>query len=195
MFNLFSKPLAAPQNYPRIDKVGIIVGHTAKSPGAVITNGETVTNEYLYNSAVVAELVKNGCLDFYTTRDNGGIQQATRNIIHEEIDLSIELHTNAFNRQAYGCEALYYTQQSKRPAELFCQYFCDFFDRKNRGAKDVVKNGRGVYNLQLLEDIPYAVLVEPFFGDNQREFISVKDYASFLIDFIDRIKYQSTTWR
>ena len=188
----------------RIEKVGVIVGHTAKAPGAriVATDGR-VTSEYEYHKSVMTiALSKQNSLGSLAPmfnelvfRDNIGIAGATNKIIESGVDLSIELHTNASNGNAVGCEAFYYMPNSKSICEYYCELFCERFKRKNRGAKDIKKNGRGVTNLSLLQDIPYSILVEPFFGDNKDEYISKNDYASFLAEFVKSIKLKSLSWR
>lgn len=187
--------------YQQIDKVGLIVGHTKKAPGAkVISTSGNITSEYQYHKSVVEKITgpsivaKEAQFAHIAYRDNHGIEGATREIIKADIDLSIELHTNASNGSASGVEAFYYMPNSKIICDLYCQMFATRFKRKNRGAKDIKKNGRGVTNLSLLQDIPYAILVEPFFGDNQDDYVSVIMYATFLDDFARMIKSESLKW-
>ena len=170
-----------------VRKVGLIVGHTKKSPGANVVS-TIQSSEYFYNRQVAEKLEDIGAVDLVVYRDGIGIAGACKAIVESDVDLSIELHCNAANVLAVGCEALYYTNASKKIATIFCTDLCHEFKRKNRGAKYVVENGRGILNLQLLSDIPYSILVEPFFGDNPNDYIEVEDYVNFLKAFIAKIR-------
>jgi len=197
MFQKSPSPFA-PQ---KIESVGLIVGHSAKAPGAkVISTNGTVSSEYQYHRSVVEKITgpsivaRTAQFAHIAFRDGHGVYGATQEIIKANVDLSIELHTNASSGSASGVEAYYYMPSSKIICDLYCQMFATKFKRKNRGAKDIKKNGRGVTNLSLLQDIPYAILVEPFFGDNQDDYVSVIMYATFLDDFARMIKSESLKW-
>lgn len=194
MISLFTK-IPKVHAHQEIKTIGIIVGHTSKSPGAdVILPSDKKTSEYFYNLAVANELLKRKACDVVVTRDYKGISGATSEIIKAGVDLSIELHCNSANGKAHGVEALYYNKPSITVCDIFCTELSKRFGRKNRGPKYVVTNGRGVSNLQLLSDIPYAIILEPFFGDNKNDYIPHLDYTNFLSETIAKIKIASTMW-
>lgn len=195
MISLFTK---IPKFHPHqeIKTIGIIVGHTSKSPGAVVipSGSGKKTYEYFYNLEVANQLLKRRACDTVVTRDYKGISGATSEIIKSGVDLSIELHCNAANTRAHGVEALYYNSPSQTFATYFCDQLAARFSRRNRGAKYVVTNGRGVSNLQLLADIPYAIIGEPFFGDNVNDYIPQLDYTNFLSELLAKVKVSSQHW-
>ena len=195
MISLFTK-IPKFHNHQEIKTIGIIVGHTSKSPGAaVIPSGSgKKTYEYFYNLEVANKLLKFNVCDTVVTRDYKGISGATSEIIKAHVDLSIELHCNAANTRAHGVEALYYNSPSQTFATYFCDQLAARFNRRNRGAKYVVTNGRGVANLQLLADIPYAIIAEPFFGDNSNDYIPQLDYVGFLSELLAKVKIASQQW-
>ncbi len=194
MLNFFTK-IPKPHAHQEIKTIGIIVGHTMKSPGAKITSdngGES--HEYHYNLTVANALLARKACDVVATRDYRGIQGATTKIIKAGVDLSIELHCNSANGKAHGVEALYYNSASFICCDFFCSELSKRFKRKNRGPKYVVANGRGITNLQLLQDLPYAIIAEPFFGDNKLDYISIQEYTNFMSEFLANVKLASTLW-
>ena len=60
--------------------------------------------------------------------------------------------------------------------------------QKNRGAKDVYVNGRGQKNLETAQKYSkHCILIEPFFGDNQNDYIPARDMARYLTEFINEL--------
>lgn len=107
-------------------------------------------------------------------------------------DISIELHTNAFNQKAKGCQVnvLSNDPESLKIARKFSEMFCAKFNRVKRDTDGVVEMGRqerGIYNLSVVEPLKVAILVEPFFGDNKNDYVSVEEYVAFLKDFIESL--------
>lgn len=175
-----------------IRKVGLIVGHSKRSPGAIVkVPGYPNTTEYEYNQIVAQYLLDNHVVKYVEYRDNGGIIGATQRMVAHGVDLSVELHCNSHDKPAYGVEALYITTQSFYAADFFCRKFATYFKRKNRGAKKISQANRGYQNLNLMRKVPYAILVEPFFGSNPEEFIPQIVYAKFLDNFIKDISESS----
>lgn len=88
-------------------------------------------------------------------------------------DLVFELHFNAANGSANGCEALYYykNKEAKSICEKFCKEYTSLTGTRNRGAKplkDTTQRGFGfVFN-----QVPTAIILEPFFGDNKQDSLS-----------------------
>ena len=85
----------------------------------------------------------------------------------KDYDLVIELHFNAANGSANGCEALYYytNTQTRRISDLFCIEYTNITETRNRGSKplkDTTQRGFGF----VFSQKPNAIILEPFFGDN-----------------------------
>lgn len=161
---------------PTGKRVGLIVGHTEADKGAENYNGQI--QEYDYWKEVVKFM---DCPVGF--RDNGGVKGACEQL--GEVDIILELHYNAYNGGAHGCEALYI--DSKELAEKFC-FFMAKKGQKNRGAKDVYVNGRGIKNMEICSR--YAenvILCEMFFGDNKADYIPIQTAREYLEEFIDSL--------
>ena len=175
----------------KIKKVAIIVGHGAGDSGAA---GQG-TNEFAYNSEVakIVESLSNihGKTIKLFWRDSRGIKGVNSDAEKWGGDLTLELHLNSYNGSAVGCEVL---TLKDRPSVLlgqsFARAFCGRFDRVMRnqdGVKELSSSDRGHYSLQLVDDAPPSILVEPFFIDNKKEWIDPKVYASFVVDWLSKL--------
>ena len=168
---------------PNVTSIGLIIGHTKSDKGAAIYNN--AIQEYDYWKEVASKLVldKEFAVGF---RDNGGVKGACEEIkgkLGHKPDIILELHFNAYNGKAKGCEALYI--DSKELAEKFCK-FMEHKGKKNRGAKDVYANGRGIKNMEIASK--YAdnvILTEMFFADNKDDYITIKDATKYLQEFLN----------
>lgn len=102
----------------------------------------------------------------------------------KDYDLVIELHFNGFkdsdgdgDGDASGCECLYF--DGNKTTEVLAKKFCKLVKkhigvetRRRHGAIPVT-NGRGSGFLK--RQIPNALLIEPFFGDNESDCQKIKD--------------------
>ncbi len=173
----------------KIKKVAIIVGHGNGDPGAEGWNG---MSEFSYNSYVAEELfkaVKTKELKIFY-RGEGGIGEVCKRAMNWKGDITIELHLNAFNCKAKGCEVLSLDKDaiSFKPAKDFADKFCKKFSRILRdddGVMEIKKGDRGHYSLSHLDDPAPSILVEPFFIDNKDEWIDTNDYLKFLTSWIE----------
>lgn len=84
----------------------------------------------------------------------------------QDYDLSVQLHLNAFNTKAYGCEAYAYNEEGKKVAERICKKLGTVW--KNRGAE--IKTG--LYWTRKTKN--KAVLIESFFCDNAKDYAKAK---------------------
>ncbi len=168
---------------PKVKTIGLIVGHTEKDKGATIYNG--AIQEYDYWSEVVENLnlEKEYAVGF---RDRNGVAGACSEIrakLGFNPDIILELHFNSYNGEAKGCEALF--TNSKELAEEFC-FFMEKKGQKNRGAKDVYKNGRGIKNMEIAQRYcDNNILIEPFFADNKDDYITIKKMTEYLQEFLN----------
>jgi len=175
-------------------KIGLIVGHTKRSPGASFNNG-AFSAEYDFNSEV-AKQAKLYCKTKYGNvldteiifRDRIGIPGAYRKAEKIGCDVVIELHFNAFNKTVEGTETLTTSHVGDREFALEIQkMMCRIFKRKglSRGVKPIAKSARAGENVYAFPK-GYNCLVEPFFGDNEKEAIFADvvlgDYSRGLID-------------
>jgi len=165
-------------------KIAVVIGHDKTSPGAY--SPHLGQSEYIYNSEVAAHL---SCIaDIYKRPAGGGYKTQMTNLANEinkkDYDLVIELHFNAFNKTANGCEAVIF--KGNKNTETIGQRFCDLitakYNTKTRGVKDVSQqNDRGYWFLALMK--ADAMILEPFFGDNEEslKFKNECDYADIII--------------
>lgn len=147
-------------------RIAIIVGHTPSSPGAY--SQRLSTSEYFYNKEV-ADYLRDVADIYYRPQEGGYSRQMLTLASHvdqKNYDFAIELHFNAANRRAQGCEALVW-EGNKKSTELgnkFCRTIADTYNIPNRGVKSPGKGGRGYEFLRLMR--ANAIILEPFFGDS-----------------------------
>lgn len=155
--------------------LGIIVGHTKRSPGASFALGG---NEYDYNSMIARDAKAYADINFGKVlethviyRDSVGIEGAYDKAKKLGCDVVIELHFNAFNKKVSGTETLCTPDIGDAAlAQAMQEMQCKVFNRKgmSRGVKQLARNARGAKNVYSFPT-GYNCLVEPFFGDNPTE--------------------------
>lgn len=203
MFNCFKKspPKMVRETPTPIDPeprptLGLIVGHTAKSPGATLATGGS---EYWFNKQVAnytASIAPSMGLNvkvFY--RDRVGISGAYQAALQADCDMLVELHFNAFNTKVTGTETLCtYDPEDKRLAGLMQAYLCQAFNREgtSRGVKPLPRSARGGRNIYSAPGTPNC-LVEPFFGDNKREATYALDHTREYAEALIRAALKFTT--
>ena len=89
-------------------KLGIVIGHTKRSQGAVAFDGQT---EYVWNGKVAEQILisakkYSGIEVFVERRDVGGLRGAFERLKKLGVQSTIELHFNSFSKAAFGCECL-----------------------------------------------------------------------------------------
>lgn len=176
-----------------IKKVAIIVGHGNGDGGAESKDGKR--NEFEYNS-IVAEHIEKSQLHgknskvFY--RGKTGILGVALEAVTWMPDLSIELHLNSFNGIAKGCEVLVLKgdNESAEIGKSFTKSFCSKFNRvarRDEGINWINGSDRGGASLKAVSPIKRSVLVEPFFIDNDSEYIAPSVYAEWLCTWLKGI--------
>lgn len=166
-------------------RIGIIVGHEKKRPGAVLQFGPLKgTAEYAFNS-VVARMVAKDIVDAggkssIHFRDTLGIRGAYLQADKLDCDFIIELHFNSSDdERANGVETLISTSNPYSDvSKLEMRFALAFSDeihaiggnvvgrkRGGNGVLQVRKEDRGGQNVHTLQNTP-TVLIEPFFGSN-----------------------------
>ena len=164
-------------------KVAVVIGHEPKSKGAF--SPYLAMSEYDYNSEVVKHLPDD--IAIYRRKPGVGYQKQMRLLADEmnpeKFDLVIELHFNAANNLAHGCEALIYKKNasSRLFGGLFCRNITKAYGTRDRGVKELeVPSDRGFYFVYYQS--ANALILEPFFGDNPeaKKFLDPKKYACII---------------
>jgi len=155
-------------------KLAIVVGHTAKSPGAraalPIDQHEYEWNKDLAQRMAKAAATARGAPDVAVEiflRDRVGIAGAYANAKAWGADGAMELHFNAATPAASGTETLFHTDVSRWLAEAVHGATLRALGLRDRGVKTPAQasGGRGERNLSQMGARP-SILTEPFFGSN-----------------------------
>lgn len=200
--NLFKKKQSAPVEKNPIDeaikvpkplgpigksKIAILVGHGAGDGGASCWNKMT---EHDYNKKVamiIASRMPN--VTIYFKQKVGGWAPVYAQMALHRPELSVELHLNAYNGKAVGCEVLITSEVARSLGERYASMFCAKFNRVMRGAKGIKWLGsgdRGFGNVYSASKVAKkAMLLESFFCDNKNEWIEPEIYAEFLVEFLN----------
>ena len=159
----------------------ICVGHANYGNGVISSadgTGYGGVNEYKYNKElaphVVEWLKKAGHKATLCIAPEGQLHSLNDEInyfIGEEgkqnYDLSVQLHLNAFNGAAHGCEAYAYNEAGKEVAARICEKLGTIWD--NRGPQ--IKTG--LYWTRKTK--AKAVLIESFFCDSKADYEKAKE--------------------
>lgn len=170
-------------------KIAIVIGHTKLRPGAC---GFDIPCEFEYNRKVAEHLSDVADIYYYDSYNLGYKAMVKRNatkLNRKNYDLVLELHYNAASPQANGTEIFYYFNNriGKKLASNLSILISSTFKLKNRGAKPMVnKNQRGFW--ALFYPNATTLLLEPFFGSNEREACIFKDneykYSRVIREFL-----------
>lgn len=177
-------------------KVAICVGHSRDGDdGAESVSGIT---EWSYNHTLAGFLkealrlrgIQSEIFDHYK---GSGYTAAMRDVAAQvaqyDADIALELHFNSADASANGFEYLFWHSSNKGArlaASLISTHSKGLPGFKNRGPKPIDANDRGGSFLRLT-DCP-AVICEPFFGSNDKEwdFYSV-NYSKLAEVYADAI--------
>lgn len=156
-------------------KCALVVGHKPTSPGAC--NQTYRICEYEFNDNLI-EQVRTSLVDAIDPDGGIEIEVVYRNKYKElpakinklNPDFVVSFHCNAFNKKASGTETLYYHTSNKgeKIAQIFQNNMVQALGLPNRGIKPKGSEERGGYLLRYT-NAP-AVLIEPIFIDNDKDF-------------------------
>ncbi len=158
------------------DIIGICVGHSRPNDSGALSI--TGVNEWLFNVRVAA-LLKKHLYDegissiVYDEYEGSGYSNAMswvgRKMEEDKVTAAIELHFNSASPTASGCEMLYYhnSESGRRLASSLQIEVITEYNTKNRGIKPLKRFSRG--GGFLVKTKCPAVICEPFFGSNERE--------------------------
>jgi N-acetylmuramoyl-L-alanine amidase len=172
-------------------KIGLVVGHNAKSKGAV--SKWLNTNEFDFYSEVARLVKKKLNVEIFTREYMNSYSKEMTKVVEQvnkgKFDLVIELHFNSFNGEASGCECLHW--HTSRKGKVYSDKFNLLMKskgvetRKNILVKDLSING--AYGV-MKSNCPY-ILVEPFFADNKKDTDIVKSAENMANIIVEYIKY------
>ena len=177
-------PPAPPPTPTAPRRVAIVVGHSARSPGAY-AKPPISTNEYFWNSDLADQMVgvaerRDGLALTVFYRDNGGVRGAYRAASAWGAGAVIELHFNAAaSTAANGTEVVFDAPHDELLARLCQQHMVGALGLRDRGIKPPW-NGRGAANDDAAQHIP-SVIVEPFFAPTPM--------------IVDELRRRSRRWR
>jgi len=170
-------------------KIAILVGHGAGDPGATCYNG-LAEHEYNKKVAAIVSAKMPNVKVFFKSGAGGWVPVYAQLALYRP-DLSVELHLNAFNGAAKGCEVLITSEACRSIGEKFAAEFCLRYQRVMRGARGIKWLGsgdRGFGNVYSANKVSKkSILVEPFFCDNKNEWIPQEEYADFLVSFLSKV--------
>ena len=160
-------------------KIYVCTGHANYGNMISSADGSSVggCNEYNYNRDLLP-YIKKWCevvgIECYTDTPEVGKLHSLEDEINyyishanaKDYDLVIQLHLNACNEQAKGCEIWYYPSSvaGKKYANNVCEKLATVW--KNRG----IKESKSFYWLR--KTISPAILIESFFCDNASDYLT-----------------------
>ena len=148
-------------------KVAAVIGHDQLDGGAY--SKTLKTNEFDLFLKFCEEYLQDILHVFTHEKGKGyGERQDLMKVRTSEYDLVLEFHFNSFNGEAEGVEALYYpsNENTRKISEKYCQLVHDSMGIKIRGAKP---RGSGDGAGFLKKTRGWAIILEPFFGDNPED--------------------------
>lgn len=159
-------------------KIALVVGHDAISKGAY---GDEGISEFQFNDELMNDMAfhkmfpeEHEVYVLYRSADASGYTSKMKDL-HKRIDdlgcqVSIELHFNSFsNEHVRGHEVLYCSEGGKLVAEAMNNALDKYLPTSNRGVKKVGMSDRG--GGFCCRGKSKAVILEPFFGAHQHEFV------------------------
>ena len=186
----YYKPVRAVQkridsNKVKIKNIVFIVGHKSIAPGA---KGVSGMHEFFYWKKVIKLIFSPFFNLHFVDREGTDIAGAIKRAAVYKPDLIIMLHFNAFNKKAHGTTARYSTP-SAMIAEQWCTFTAKYLGRRNRKGRNVSDVSRGATNVLLAQQVsPKAFLIEPFFGDNSRDYVTVKEMAECINAYLTKLE-------
>jgi N-acetylmuramoyl-L-alanine amidase len=169
-------------------RIALIRGHGGADSGAS-GNG---TNEVEYNTWVMEFVKKHTTRNVAIFLGSNSINAVTKSKDFKP-DVAIQMHLNAYNGTAKGCEVLVVKGDTKSYpiAEKFAKDFTVRFGAvlrrpQDKGKKILTSSDRGIASLVASGNC-IKILVEPFFIDNKNDFIPREEYAKFLLEWIEAL--------
>lgn len=178
-------------------RVAVVVGHEPTKPGA--TNKATGLSEFKFNDWIADQMLDSpppGIELVKVHRHPGTYSQLPAKVNALNPDLVISLHCNGYDGEATGTEMLYAegSTKGKRFAELLQAQVVSALQLRNRGVKPRKRRDRGGHILNGTK--APAVIVEPFFLDNDSDLQRANERLSELIAaYLKAIAEFRNLWR
>ena len=171
-------------------KICLVIGHDMDNRGSY---GDAGISEFTFNDNLISEMFHKGLLPgdtyvLYRSSDIFGYGEQMKEL-HKRIDalkcdVSIECHFNGFHDPSVnGNEVLYCSQGGKRIADIFDEEL-DALPNRDRGVKKVLGNDDGAGFC--CRGRSYAIIIEPFFGSHQRDYIFNGQYREILMTSLSK---------
>ena len=169
-------------------KIAIVIGHTSDEQGAY---GNVGLGEWEFNDELLTSMFHDGKLnnkhEYYFLYRSTYIQgyKAQMVHLHNRIDnigceLSLEFHFNSYPREdVNGNEVLYCSDGGKYYADIMDECL-DVLPNRDRGVKKVTYADRG--GGFCCRGKSRAIIVEPFFGAHQSNYVRSGQYRYLLED-------------
>lgn len=168
-------------------KTVLIVGHNARDKGAY--SPHLKMSEYDYWGEVVKGL------DVPVLRRNASrgygleMREMLSRLEQMDYDIAIELHFNSAISNANGAEVLIYKDNKK--SKILAQNLLDRLADKghrNRGIIEVSheQERNGAYGI--CNSRGHYILIEPFFGSDEKDCIQVEEMRKILKNFIKEVE-------
>lgn len=167
----------------------ISAGHSLSDPGAISDGVTEASLTMKYRDALVKKLRDNG-YRVITPTDDLSLRQTIKEAKAFPKTLAIELHFNAFNREAHGVEAFYTRADylSLEVAKALLKASEKHLGLRNRGAKTSNQSHRR--RLGFTDELNHGVLLEICFMDNPKDIQKVSDierWAEVMFSAIDSV--------
>jgi N-acetylmuramoyl-L-alanine amidase len=170
-------------------RVALVIGHNKHNVGACNDSFEVC--EYEFNKHL-SYLIENYLEENYSDITVDRVFRKTTyynlpNEINElEPDIIVSLHCNAFNNEVSGTETLYHysSEKGKKLAYELQKGIVDVLELPDRGIKPTNFNDRGGFLLSKTKAV--CVIIEPFFIDNDDDYLVAKSMERQLAEAIGK---------
>lgn len=179
-------------------KTALVIGHIDSSQGAISDHlcDNQVTEFGLFKDICENDLSELGDIFIHDDIKNYTARQKAMAERTKGYDLVFELHFNSFNKKAQGVEALHYYKNGNTQliAQKFSQLIAEKMGIKIRGKYGAKATSKGNGFGFLYETKGWAVLLEPFFGDNKEDCEKFdralfKEVMEEIIAYAEKLKY------
>lgn len=155
-------------------KTAFVIGHDEKAKGATskhLIEGKEISEFDFWKEFVLKNLLDHGDIFVHESISSYDKKQRATAEKTKYYDLVIEFHFNSFNGKAQGVEALHYYKNNKTQAisEMFSQLVNEKMNIKLRGMNGATPSSSGNGYGFLYHTKKWAILLEPFFGDNKSD--------------------------
>lgn len=170
-------------------RVGLVIGHSITSQGAVSKSG---ASEFMFNRRLVNHIASDLAIIPSITPIvlyRGLYKELPTDINMSNVDIAIEFHCNAFNEKIGGTEMLYFKPSllGRLLAATLLKEVVTAIGTKGRGVRGKGIADRGGHILSQT-NVP-CVIAESFFIDSEEDIVLVqKNYDSLIRAYVTGIQ-------